>query len=954
VAWAVAASDTGFGIEASGVALNSGRFLAGGGEMGRLLRAHDWAATDLGPPSVWPAGLRAAVQTMLTTRHPVFIFWGSQHLCFYNDAYSQSLRADKHPAILGRAGRLAWAEIWPIIGPQIDQVMGGGEATWHEDHLVPILRNGVIEEVYWTYGYAPIGEDAAPHGVGGVLVLCNETTAQVLARRETQAAEQRWRSLFEQAPGFVCILRGPEHCFEFVNPRYQQLLGGRPLIGLSLAQAVPEAAEQGITALLDGVFQSGRAYTAAGQAVFVRGRDGTDVQVHLDFVYQPIVENGRVTGIFVQGSDVSDLVHANTALVEGALRWQALVDNLPGGAVFVVDTELRYQMAAGEALAAAGISSFDLVGRSVFDTVHGDAAAPHLANYQNALQGHSFEVEHCEHGRHYLTRGVPLHDAAGRVNGVLAASNDITSRREVEEDLRRARAQLDGVLSAAEIGVWSWRLNDGVIHHDVNLARLYGLPDTSTSTPQQHFERIHPDDRPMMEAAVHSAMQTGHLYVREYRVVGVDGGVRWLGSRGRLQRDEAGRPEMLNGLVIDISDLKKLEESLLASDRNKDRFLAVLAHELRSPLAPMLTAAKLLGSELLDAAQLAWCADLFTRQVQHMTVLLDDLLDLSGIKHGRLRITTETVVLQRIVDAAAETALPLMQSRQQHLQLDLPAPPLLLTADAGRIAQVLSNLLTNAAKYTPAGGQIRLVVRRFAADAGASESRGEGEGAQHADMVEIAVVDTGIGLDPGDCARIFEMFSQVDGAAHPGPGGLGIGLALVKGLVELHGGQVRAHSEGLGCGSVFTVVLPALPAEAPTKAPGTTPDKPQISPCRVLIADDNTDAAESLSRLLQMAGHVTHTVGDGAAALAACAGFKPQVALLDIGMPGLSGYEVAQRLRADPANAGLLLVALTGWGFDHNRQQATQAGFDLYFTKPIDPDALLQLLAGTAPMRALV
>jgi len=203
--------------------------------MGQRIRSFDWAATDIGEPNTWPAGLRAAVQMMLTTRHPVFVFWGPRQLCLYNDAYSQALGPENHPAMLGRPGPQAWPEIWPeiwpIVGPQIEQVMTGGEATWHENRLVPILRNGAIEDVYWTYSYGPIGDDLAPNGVGGVLMLCNETTPQVQAQRSAQATEERWRSLFAQTPGFTCILRGPEHRFEFANPRYEQLLGGRPLIG---------------------------------------------------------------------------------------------------------------------------------------------------------------------------------------------------------------------------------------------------------------------------------------------------------------------------------------------------------------------------------------------------------------------------------------------------------------------------------------------------------------------------------------------------------------------------------------------------------------------------------------------------------------------------------------------------------------------------------------------------
>lgn len=399
--------------------------------------------------------------------------------------------------------------------------------------------------------------------------------------------------------------------------------------------------------------------------------------------------------------------------------------------------------------------------------------------------------------------------------------------------------------------------------------------------------------------------------MREYRIVSPDGGVRWLTGCGWLQHEAAGRPEVLDGLVIDIRNFKKLEDPLLASHRHKENFLAVLAQMLRDPMAPLRNAARLLGSGPGGDAQTAWCSGVIIRQVQRIAVLLDDLFNLSAIKYGRMRLELGPVSVQRAVDAAVEAALPLMQARNQRLEIALPQPPLLLQADAGCIEPVLTNLLTNAARYTPAGGQIRLVGRRIAPAAAGSQ----------AEEVEIAVHDTGIGL------------------------------ALAKGLVELQGGRLRLHSDGFGRGSVFTMVLPALPggslaAQAPD-APST-----QAASHRVLIADDNPDAAESLSLLLQMAGHVTRTAADGLAALAACAGFDPEVALLDISMPGLNGYEVAQRLRADPARADMLLVALTGWGSPDNREQARLAGFDLCFSKPVDPDELIQLLASTDLLRA--
>jgi CheY-like chemotaxis protein/two-component sensor histidine kinase len=315
-----------------------------------------------------------------------------------------------------------------------------------------------------------------------------------------------------------------------------------------------------------------------------------------------------------------------------------------------------------------------------------------------------------------------------------------------------------------------------------------------------------------------------------------------------------------------------------------------------------------------------------------MAVLIDDLMDLSGIRRGRLKIAKASVALRSIVDTVVETVSLIFEQRQQELQVELPWPDVHLLADSGRMAQVLTNLLANAAKYTPLGGRVKLVARRLG------------------DEVEIAVHDNGIGLAPQDCERIFQMFAQIDRDLGQRPvgatqEGLGIGLALVKGFVELHGGRVHARSEGIGQGSVFTVTLPALSVQVATPAPLAPAPVGNVAVRRVLIADDNSDAAETLALLLELAGHTTRVVEDGLSAVTACSEFAPQVMLLDISMPGLNGYEVAQRVRANPAHAAVLLVALTGLGFDENREAARRAGFDHHFTKPVDPETVLRVVA---------
>jgi signal transduction histidine kinase/CheY-like chemotaxis protein len=378
---------------------------------------------------------------------------------------------------------------------------------------------------------------------------------------------------------------------------------------------------------------------------------------------------------------------------------------------------------------------------------------------------------------------------------------------------------------------------------------------------------------------------------------------------------------------LNETERKRNEDALRDADRRKDEFVATLAHELRNPLAPIRQAAALSRLPGASDAQLAWSRELIERQVQHMSLLLDDLLDISRIGRGRLELRKGTIELHSVVSAAVESANPLIEARGHKLILQLPEQPLQLDADALRLAQVLSNLLNNAAKYTEPGGWIRLQA----------ESRG-------GDLL-LRVADNGIGLRPEAIPELFAMFSQVRSMDRTEGGGLGIGLALAKGLVELHGGTLAAFSKGLGQGSEFTVRIPIGGARAPGPAAPPRPQPPPLPPVRrVLVADDNRDAAASLAMLLEIAGHEVRTAHDGQEALALAASFRPDLLLLDIGMPRLNGYEVAERIRQQPWGAAMRLIAVTGWGQDEDKRRSAEAGFDDHLTKPIDPAILPALL----------
>lgn len=377
--------------------------------------------------------------------------------------------------------------------------------------------------------------------------------------------------------------------------------------------------------------------------------------------------------------------------------------------------------------------------------------------------------------------------------------------------------------------------------------------------------------------------------------------------------------------VLDQSE--KTESALRNANRRKDDFLATLAHELRNPLAPIRHAARLLGMKGLDAAQAQTARDIISRQVARMALLLDDLLEVSRITRGRLELRKERVPLVELVKTAVETSRPLLESRHQEFTMRLPDAPVELDVDPLRISQALSNLLTNAAKYTDNGGRIHLEVRCTAGG------------------TEFAVSDSGIGIPAAALPTIFEMFSQVDSAIDRSEGGLGIGLALVKGLVALHGGSVQASSAGPGRGSTFTIRLPgtARPASAAEAARNVSPRTPH-SQGRVLVIDDNLDAATTLAMVLRTYGHVVTTAASGAMGLTIGEQQEPDAVILDIGMPEMNGYEVAQRIRKSQWGRGVLLLALTGWGQKEDIERAHAAGFDSHMTKPADPEHIEALL----------
>lgn len=435
---------------------------------------------------------------------------------------------------------------------------------------------------------------------------------------------------------------------------------------------------------------------------------------------------------------------------------------------------------------------------------------------------------------------------------------------------------------------------------------------------------VHPDDLPGVLATVGHAMRSGTPYEVDYRFR-TAAGYRWFMVRGNAIEDDTGAVVGWCGAAIDIEDARQAQAALQAANDTKDVFLATLAHELRNPLAPIRNAARVLAAPQADAQATQWCREVIGRQVTIMSRLLDDLLDISRITRGKLELRRETVPLGSMVGGAIETSRPLLDARGHELVVRLAEEPVRLTVDPVRITQVVSNLLNNAAKFTPAGGRIELSTHVLPHE------------------IVIEVTDNGVGLRPEALPRIFTMFAQVAADRDGVEGGLGIGLALVRGIVTMHGGRVEATSAGLGRGATFRVMLPRQPVTE--SEPVTRPPPPAPRARRVLVVDDNHDIAASLGLLLELEGHTVRAAHSGLEALELVAAGAPDVALLDVGMPGMDGYQLAARLRAAPGGDRMVLVAITGWGSAADKAKAAQAGFDQHLTKPVDPDQLVAMLA---------
>jgi len=482
--------------------------------------------------------------------------------------------------------------------------------------------------------------------------------------------------------------------------------------------------------------------------------------------------------------------------------------------------------------------------------------------------------------------------------------------------------------NAARVGTWQWDLTTNQINGSQLFWSLLGEPPHHQADFSVWERHIPEQERANFAAKVEAAVDTDAELCHELSVFWTSGEKRCLDTRGRLLRSNDGSHRRLVGICLDISERKAAEEALREADRRKDEFLATLAHELRNPLAPIRNS--------IDTLRLAGAGDSSTEriyealehQVANLVRIVDDLLEVARISTGKFQIHKKQVEIEQLIRNAVDTSRPMIEAGRHQLILSLPESPLVIEADPLRLGQVITNILNNAAKYTRPGGKIWLTVR------------------QVANEVMISVRDNGNGIPAEMLGRVFAMFSQLDRDRRHAQGGLGIGLALARNLVELHGGRIEARSDGPGKGSEFIVYIPVGIQQGPAAYPGPAdPAETPVPSHQIFVVDDNPEAANALYKLLQKMGNDVKVAHSGSSALQTLATWRPDIVFLDIGMPDMSGYEVAERIRQQPELNGTLLVALTGWGQADDRRRTKDAGFDDHIVKPLSIDSLRTLLS---------
>jgi PAS domain S-box-containing protein len=775
------------------------------------------------------------------------------------------------------------------------------------------------------------------------LVACLFIVGAIHAMQSSDVERARMQHLLRTtlvSIGDAVIATDSNGLITFLNPEAERLTGWKSIeaIGKSVPSVfhiVDEATRYNAENPIDKVLRFGKTVGLANHTILI-ARDGREIAI--DDSAAPIRSADGVTfGVVMVFRDVTEQRSAELARA----RLAAIVE-FSGDAIVTKNLDGIVQTWNASAERILGYTAAEMIGQSITRVIPADRLHEETEILGRLRRGLPYErletIRVAKDGRqlHVSISVSPLKDGDGLVIGASKILHDITDIIATREALRNEHELLTTTLSS---------IGDGVIVTDAESRVTFLNPEAQKLTGWTHaeakgmplpevFRIVNEETRNEVENPVDKVLRTGFVVglANHTVLIGRDGVERPIDDSAAPIRHSTGS---LSGVVLvfrDFTARRQAERALQESRQKlheegirKDEFLAILSHELRNPLAPIRMAVSVLNKISDREPELNQIREIIDRQTTQLTRLLDDLLDIGRISSGKIILRKTHFDIATAVSNAVESIRPQVELQRHELVIDLPPEPIFIDGDATRLAQVFVNLLSNAVRYTDDGGRIQLIVRREQSDA------------------VIRVIDPGIGISPEQMSRIFDMFAQVDQSLERGQGGLGVGLALTRTLVGLHGGTVEAKSAGLGKGSEFIVRIPALPADfkqvQPREGTAATVQRSR----RVLIADDNVDSATVLAMLLRDYGHEVRTVHDGIAALEAFRSFRPDLVVLDIGMPKLNGYDVAREIRSQ-CNSHVTLIAVTGWGQEQDKSRAREAGFDHHLTKPVEVATIEKIL----------
>lgn len=747
------------------------------------------------------------------------------------------------------------------------------------------------------------------------------------AQRALQESDRRFRDLFSSmTEGFavhelICDSEGRPIDFRFleINPAFERLTGlRRDIVGRTHNEILPNDDPKWV--------QIYGKVALTGEPVQFEEYSPALKRWNEVFAFSPA--RGRFATLF---SDITERKRSEEAVRNSERLLRDVIDGSPDLLVFLKDREGRFIATNSQVERILGKSSQDeIVGKTDYDFFPKDVAEYYRTHDRQVLESGrptviEEEADALGGRRAFLAAKFPLRDSSGTIYGVGAVSHDITDRKKLERALRDSEARFRQLAEALPQMVFEVSADGSEGYFNGRWIEFTGQPPGDV---ENTLEFVHPDDRERARTTWAHAVQTGTAYECEYRFRRRDGQHHWVLSRALPFKDENGNVKRWFGTATNVQDLKSAQEALHEADRCKTEFLAVLSHELRNPLTPIKNSLYILDRAPPGGDQARRAKGTIDRQVDQLVRLVDDLLDVTRITRNKIQLQRQRFELSELVTRTAEDHRSEFEQAGVRLEVVPAEKPVWVNADWNRLAQTVGNLLQNAAKFTPKEGRVTASVL-------ADESR---------QQAVVRVVDTGVGMKPETLARLFRPFMQAETTLDRSKGGLGLGLSLVKGLVELHGGSVEARSAGLGRGTEFTLRLPLEPTAPAGEQPATAP--PSVPRQRVLIIEDNTDAADSLREVLEFEEYEVAVAYDGPTGIVKAREFQPTVILCDIGLPGMNGYQVARALRAEPTLEGVHLIALTGYALPEDIQRAQDAGFHGHMAKPPNIEQINAALGG--------